>query len=119
MIDTSRRRPLASRQTRWANHAARRLAVAGVIASVIGAFYYLRIVYYMYFGAEAQGVTSRMGAVQYLALMVPAAAMVLGAVSMFGVDAAAGRAAETLVAPVLGDQQPVALPPSVEPVPVE
>ncbi|WP_374299495.1 CDP-alcohol phosphatidyltransferase family protein [Paracoccus sp. (in: a-proteobacteria)] len=30
MIDTSRRRPLASRQTRWANHAARRLAVAGV-----------------------------------------------------------------------------------------
>ena len=95
------------------------LAVAGVIASVIGAFYYLRIVYYMYFGAEGQGVTSRMGAVQYLALMVPAAAMVLGAVSMFGVDAAAGRAAETLVAPVLGDQQPVALPPSVEPVPVE
>lgn len=95
------------------------LAVAGVIASVIGAFYYLRIVYYMYFGAEGQGVTSRMGAVQYLALMVPAAAMVLGAVSMFGVDAAAGRAAETLVAPVLRDQQPVALPPSVEPVPVE
>jgi NADH-quinone oxidoreductase subunit N len=27
------------------------LAVAGVVASVIGAFYYLRIVYYMYFGA--------------------------------------------------------------------
>ena len=28
------------------------LAVAGVIASVIGAFYYIRIVYYMYFGEE-------------------------------------------------------------------
>jgi NADH-quinone oxidoreductase subunit N len=28
------------------------LAVAGVIASVIGAFYYLRIVYLMYFGEE-------------------------------------------------------------------
>jgi formate hydrogenlyase subunit 3/multisubunit Na+/H+ antiporter MnhD subunit len=28
------------------------LAVAGVLASVIGAFYYLRIVYYMYFGEE-------------------------------------------------------------------
>ena len=28
------------------------LAVAGVVASVIGAFYYLRIVYYMYFGAR-------------------------------------------------------------------
>ena len=29
------------------------LAVAGVIASVIGAFYYLRIVYFMYFGGRA------------------------------------------------------------------
>jgi NADH-quinone oxidoreductase subunit N len=28
------------------------LAVLGVIASVIGAFYYLRIVYYMYFGGR-------------------------------------------------------------------
>ena len=77
------------------------LAVAGVIASVIGAFYYLRIVYYMYFGAESEGITSRMGAVQYLGLVVPALAMILGAISMFGVDAAAGRAAGTLVAPVL------------------
>ena len=75
------------------------LAVLGVIASVIGAYYYLRIVYYMYFGAETEGVTSRMGVVQYLALVVPAAVMVIGAISMFGVDGAAGRAAETLVAP--------------------
>jgi NADH-quinone oxidoreductase subunit N len=28
------------------------LAIAGVIASVIGAYYYLRIVYFMYFGKE-------------------------------------------------------------------
>jgi len=75
------------------------LAVLGVIASVIGAFYYLRIVYYMYFGVENDGVTSRMGPVQYLALMIPAAAMLFGAVNMLGVDTAAGRAAETLVAP--------------------
>ncbi|MFN3526319.1 MAG: NADH-quinone oxidoreductase subunit NuoN, partial [Paracoccus sp. (in: a-proteobacteria)] len=47
------------------------LAVAGVLASVIGAFYYLRIVYYMFFGAETDPVTSRMGGVQYAALMVP------------------------------------------------
>ena len=73
------------------------LAVLGVIASVIGAFYYLRIVYYMYFGAETEGVVSRMGAVQYLGLIVPALIMLVGAVNMFGVDAAAGRAAETLV----------------------
>ncbi|MDQ7260518.1 NADH-quinone oxidoreductase subunit NuoN [Paracoccus sp. PS-1] len=82
------------------------LAVLGVIASVIGAFYYLRIVYYMYFGAETEGMTSRMGAVQYLALMLPALAMLVGAISMFGVDAAAGRAAETLVGPVAAAEQP-------------
>ncbi|MFG6079442.1 NADH-quinone oxidoreductase subunit NuoN [Paracoccus litorisediminis] len=73
------------------------LAVLGVIASVIGAFYYLRIVYYMYFGSETDGVTSRMSAVQYLALMIPAAAMLFGAINMLGVDVAAGRAAEALV----------------------
>lgn len=97
------------------------LAVAGVIASVIGAFYYLRIVYYLYFGAEGPGVTSRMGPVQYLALVVPAAAMVIGAITMFGVDSAAGRAAEALVAPVVAADQPADLPadPSAEPQPVE
>lgn len=73
------------------------LAVLGVIASVIGAFYYLRIVYYMYFGAETEGVVSRMGAVQYLGLILPALIMLVGAMNMFGVDAAAGRAAEALV----------------------
>ncbi|MFO1140433.1 MAG: NADH-quinone oxidoreductase subunit NuoN [Paracoccus sp. (in: a-proteobacteria)] len=76
------------------------LAVLGVIASVIGAFYYLRIVYYMYFGTEGDGLTSRMGVAQYLGLMIPALIMVVGAISMFGVDTAAGRAAETLVGPV-------------------
>ena len=73
------------------------LAVAGVIASVIGAFYYLRIVYYMFFGAEGEVLESRMNTVQYLALMVPAAALLLGAVSMLGIDRAAATAAETLV----------------------
>lgn len=75
------------------------LALLGVIASVIGAFYYLRIVYYMYFGVENDGVTSRMSAVQYLALVIPAAAMLVGAINMMGVDSAAGRAAEALIAP--------------------
>ena len=87
------------------------LAVLGVIASVIGAFYYLRIVYYMYFGAEGEGLTSRMGAVQYLGLMVPALIMVVGAISMFGVDTAAGRAAETLVGPAVASQPAAAAEP--------
>ncbi|MBU3030248.1 NADH-quinone oxidoreductase subunit NuoN [Paracoccus marinaquae] len=73
------------------------LAVLGVIASVIGAFYYLRIVYYMFFGAETDGVESHMGLVQSLALLVPAALLLLGAITMFGVDDAAAVAAQSLV----------------------
>ncbi|MCQ0969813.1 NADH-quinone oxidoreductase subunit NuoN [Paracoccus sp. TK19116] len=73
------------------------LAVAGVVASVIGAFYYLRIVYYLYFGAENEGVQTRMGLAQSLSLVVPAAIVTLGALGMFGVDSAAGRAAQSLV----------------------
>ncbi|NBO21339.1 MAG: hypothetical protein EBU97_05275, partial [Rhodobacteraceae bacterium] len=41
------------------------LAVAGVVASVIGAFYYLRIVFYMYFGKDGHSVDSRMSAPQW------------------------------------------------------
>ncbi|MDB6181346.1 NADH-quinone oxidoreductase subunit NuoN [Paracoccus fistulariae] len=73
------------------------LAVAGVIASVIGAFYYLRIVYYMFFGAESEGVESRMSPVQFVALMAAAAILLLGAFGMFGLDEAAATAAEKLV----------------------
>ena len=80
------------------------LAVAGVIASVIGAFYYLRIVFYMYFGAENDGVDSKMGVAQSLALLVPAAAVLIGAVTMFGMDGAAARAADGLVADALPAQ---------------
>ncbi|RJE85271.1 NADH-quinone oxidoreductase subunit NuoN [Paracoccus onubensis] len=75
------------------------LAVMGVVASVIGAFYYLRIVYYMYFGAEGDAIASRMGLMQYLALIVPAAVLLLGAASMMGADQAAATAAHSLVAP--------------------
>ncbi|MFV0409144.1 MAG: NADH-quinone oxidoreductase subunit NuoN [Paracoccus sp. (in: a-proteobacteria)] len=74
------------------------LAVAGVIASVIGAFYYLRIVYYMYFGNEVEAVDSRMGPVSYVMLLGSAAVILCGAfVGMFGLDGAATRAAESLV----------------------
>ena len=79
------------------------LAVAGVIASVIGAFYYLRIVYYMYFGSETDPVTSRMGPVSYVMLIGAAAAVLLGSISMLGVDRAAARAADSLM---IVDAQP-------------
>ena len=74
------------------------LAVAGVVASVIGAFYYLRIVYYMYFGEET-GEDLDTGGNPVLSgfLMVSAAAMILGIANMFGVEGAAEAAAAVLV----------------------
>ena len=73
------------------------LAVAGVIASVIGAFYYLRIVYYMYFGAEDGGLETPMAPLQWGLMVACAAIMVLGIANLFGVEGAALAAAETLV----------------------
>ncbi|MEL6799322.1 MAG: NADH-quinone oxidoreductase subunit NuoN [Pseudomonadota bacterium] len=73
------------------------LAVAGVIASVIGAFYYLRIVYLMYFGEEGDGLDAGGNPVLGVFLMISAGAMVLGVVNLFGVEAIAAAAAATLV----------------------
>ncbi len=73
------------------------LAVAGAVASVIGAFYYLRLVYFMYFGAEQEPVDSRMAPVQWGILVAVAAIMLLGIVNLFGIEAPAALAAEALV----------------------
>jgi NADH-quinone oxidoreductase subunit N len=73
------------------------LAVAGAVASVIGAFYYLRIVYFMYFGAEQEPVDSRMAPAQWGMLVGVAAIMVLGVINLFGIEPAAVEAAAALV----------------------
>ena len=73
------------------------LAIAGAVASVIGAFYYLRVVYFMYFGAETEGAESRMSPVQWLMLVAVAAVMVLGVVNLFGIEPLALHAAEALL----------------------
>ena len=73
------------------------LAVAGVIASVIGAFYYLRIVYLMYFGDEGEGLDSGTTPLLWGFLMASSAAMLVGVINMFGVEGAAAAAAATLV----------------------
>ena len=73
------------------------LAVAGVIASVIAAFYYLRIVYYMYFGEEGEGLDGATPPVLWGALMASAAIMVVGVVNLFGIEPLAAAAAATLV----------------------
>ena len=73
------------------------LAIAGVVASVIGAFYYLRIVYYMYFGEEGEDLDRSTSPVLWVFLMGSAAVMVFGIINMFGVDSAAAAAAAALV----------------------
>ena len=73
------------------------LAILGVLSSVVGAFYYLRIVYFIYFGAETEGAESRMSPVQWLMLVAVAAVMVLGVVNLFGIEPIALNAAEALL----------------------
>ena len=73
------------------------LALLGVLASVIAAFYYLRIVYFMYFGEEGEDLEVNGSPILWGFLMISAAAMVLGVINMFGVEGAAAGAAATLV----------------------
>lgn len=73
------------------------LAVSGVVASVISAYYYLRIVYFMYFGEERETLDGRMGGVQWVVLMASALIMVGGVVNLFGIEPLAAAAAATLV----------------------
>lgn len=76
------------------------LAIAGVIASVIGAFYYLRIVFYMYFGAEGETLDKGRSPVLWGALMISAAIIGLAwlpGLNLLGIESAAAAAAATLV----------------------
>ncbi len=73
------------------------LAIAGVIASVIGAYYYLRIVYLMYFGEAGDTLNGKMSTLHWVFLGGASGAMVLGIVNMFGVETIAGMAATTLL----------------------
>jgi NADH-quinone oxidoreductase subunit N len=73
------------------------LAVAGVVASVIGAFYYLRIIYYMYFGKETDGLNGSMSGLHYIAMMASTALIVLGIFSLFGLEGWSANAAAALL----------------------
>jgi NADH-quinone oxidoreductase subunit N len=73
------------------------LAIAGVIASVIGAYYYLRIVYLMYFGEASDPLDGRMPGVHRGLLAASSLAMVVGVINLFGVEGLAASAAATLV----------------------
>jgi NADH-quinone oxidoreductase subunit N len=73
------------------------LAVAGVIAAVIGAYYYIRIVYFMYFGDSREPMETNSSPVLWVFLMASAAITVIGVIDMFGVETWAAAAATTLV----------------------
>ncbi len=74
------------------------LAVAGVVASVIGAFYYLRIVFFMYFGEEEDAaIDGHMSPILWTGLMVSALVLVVGLVNLFGIETLAASAAQALV----------------------
>ena len=73
------------------------LAIMGVIASVIGAFYYLRIIYLMYFGEETEKLDGSMSTFGWMTLMVSAIVMVVGVVNLFGIERIALSAASTLL----------------------
>ena len=73
------------------------LAIAGVLASVIGAYYYLRIVYLMYFGEEGEPLDGRMAPVPLMLLGASAVIMVVGVINLFGIEPFAITAATGLV----------------------
>ena len=73
------------------------LAVAGVIASVIGAFYYLRIVYLMYFGEDAGVLNGKMSMLHWAFLGGSAIAMVFGVINLLGIEPIAVAAAASLI----------------------
>jgi NADH-quinone oxidoreductase subunit N len=73
------------------------LAIGGVIASVIGAYYYLRIIYLMYFGEPRDALDGSMPAFHWAALMASAFIMLAGVVNLFGIESLAGAAAASLL----------------------
>ena len=73
------------------------LAVLGVIASVIGAYYYLRIVYFMYFGQEQEPLDPVRAPILWAFTVGSAVIMLVGIVNLFGIEGLAQAAADTLV----------------------
>ena len=74
------------------------LAIAGVIASVIGAYYYLRLVFFMYFGAQQdEELDNNRSPILWGFLVASAAIMILGVINLFGIEPLAKAASLALV----------------------
>ena len=73
------------------------LAVSGGIASVIAAFYYLKIVYLMYFSSTKELLSGNMPLTHRVLLIGSAILMLLGTINLFGLEDPARVAAISLL----------------------
>ena len=73
------------------------LAVMGGIASVIAAFYYLRIVYLMYFGLSTDPLSGKMPTAHWIILSGSALLMLIGIINLYGLEEPSFLAATSLV----------------------
>jgi NADH-quinone oxidoreductase subunit N len=73
------------------------LALLGALASVVGAFYYLRIVYIVYFSESQGNLNSKILPGHLLILFLSATAIVIGTYNLLGVEPLTRAAAESLL----------------------
>jgi len=73
------------------------LAVMGGIASVIAAFYYLRIVYLMYFGLSTDPLSGKMPTAHWIILSGSALLMLIGIINLYGLERPSFLAATSLI----------------------
>ena len=73
------------------------LAVMGGIASVIAAFYYLRIVYLMYFGLSSDPLSGKMPTAHWIILFGSALLMLIGIINLYGLEKPSFLAATSLI----------------------
>ncbi len=73
------------------------LALVGAIVSVIGAFYYLRIVYIIYFSESEDKIDANIPTGHLLVLFLSSSAIVVGTYNLLGIEPLTRAAAESLL----------------------
>ena len=73
------------------------LAVVGALASVIGAFYYLRLIYIIYFMEKETKLDARMLFTHICLLFAASSAIVIGTYNLLGVEPLTRAAAQSLI----------------------
>ena len=73
------------------------LAVIGALASVVGAFYYLRIIYIIYFSSNENSLDGKMPFFHLFLLIMSSSAMLVGTYNLLGIEPLTRLAAESLL----------------------